>query len=345
MHIPMWQLRLSNTSFNFPPLVLKMDTLHYLPLSYIMEALRNDDDVLNLAQYVNDHKLIRVYTEHGMTNLLTYFMDPKPIRIVIIEQLQEIEEHETPPPPTDNQPSGMPQTCIPPIIVNEATLALLISTEYNKKMDFIKDKPLSSCIKKLAMDDVCVVRIVNEQNVYDEVHEDEDDAVNEVHEGEDNAVNMEVTKEFNEMNGLNEFNEMHEISDKNVEMRDFAFDDGIIDKIETDEENHERSDESEDSDDSEFWVNEDNIIPNVEVDMRVTKHRDNEGSEEDIEELDVIDNDQWDSLDEGSDIKRNMRVVLKELGKEKRCSQGEIHRVTFRIGQKYKSKKELKEKI
>ena len=51
-------------------------------------------------------------------------------------------------------------------------------------------------------------------------------------------------------------------------MRDFAFDDGSEDKTETDEENHERNDESEDSDDSDFWVDEDNIIPDVEVDMR-----------------------------------------------------------------------------
>ncbi|CAI9301202.1 unnamed protein product [Lactuca saligna] len=220
-----------------------------------LQTLGNDDDVLNLAQYVNDHKLIRVYTEH----------------------------------------------------VNEATLALSTSPEYNKKMDFIKDKPLSSCIKKLAMDSVCVVKIgenkddatndidqgfnefdeevnefdlrlyqhilqsnfaVNEQNVDDKVHEGEDNAVNVFHEGEDNAVNMEVTKEFNEMNGFNEFNEMNEINDENVDMIDFVVDDGIEDNIETDEENHERSDGSEDSDDSEFWVDEDNIIPDAEVDMR-----------------------------------------------------------------------------
>nr|KAJ0221218.1 hypothetical protein LSAT_V11C200090630 [Lactuca sativa] len=125
----------------------------------------------------------------------------------------------------------------------------------------------------------------NEQNVNDEVHE-----------GEDNIVNKEVIEEEN-----------HEMNDENVEMRDFAVDDGSEDKKETDEENHEISDESEDNDDSEFWVDEDNIIPDVEVDMmdfymnidleaeflekRLSKHRDNE-SDEVNEELDVIDNDQ-----------------------------------------------------
>nr|KAJ0208322.1 hypothetical protein LSAT_V11C500241820 [Lactuca sativa] len=180
----------------------------------------------------------------------------------------------------------------------------------------------------------------NEQNVDDEVHE-----------GEENAVNKEVTEEEN--------HDRNEMNDENVEMRDFAVDDGSEDNIETDEETYERNDESEDNDDSDFWVDEDNIIPDVEVDMRdfymnidleaeflekrLSKHRENE-SDEVNEELDVIGNDQWDSLDEGSDIYRKRRAVIKELGKETRCSQGEIYKVTFRIGQNYKNK-ELMEKI
>nr|KAJ0200573.1 hypothetical protein LSAT_V11C600337130 [Lactuca sativa] len=51
---------------------------------------------------------------------------------------------------------------------------------------------------------------------------------------------------------------------------------------------------------------------------RVTKHKYNEG-EDDPKELDVIDNDQWDSLDEGSDIERKKRTILKELGKKTRA--------------------------
>ncbi|CAI9261470.1 unnamed protein product [Lactuca saligna] len=328
--------------------VLKGD-MHFGP-----RALGNDDDVLNLSQYVKEHKLIRVYTEHGITNLLTYFMAPKPVRKVIIEQLEEIDEHQTP--LTNNQPSGMPQTCIPPVIANEAALALSISPEYNKKKEFIKDKPLSSCIKKLVMDDVSVDRIGGNKddadneidhgfNEFDEecndINQDFNEfheAYDEVHEGEENTVNKEVTEEEN--------HDINEMNDENVEMRDFAVDDGSEDNIEIDQDNTERSDESEDSDDCDFWVDEDNIIPNLEVDMRdfymnidleakflekrLPKHREND-SDEVNEELDVIDNDQWDSLDEGSDIDRKRRVVIKELGKETRCSQGEIHKVTFRI--------------
>nr|KAJ0225320.1 hypothetical protein LSAT_V11C100033830 [Lactuca sativa] len=157
-----------------------------------------------------------------------------------------------------------------------------------------------------------------------------------------------------------ESHERNEMNDENLEIRDFAVDDGIEDKTESDEENHERSDDSKDNDDREFCVDEDNIIPDVEVNMRdfymnidleaeflekrLSKHRDNE-SDEVIEELDVINNDQWDSLDEGFDIERKRRVIIKELGKETRFSQGERHKVTFRIGQKYISKKKLNEKI
>ncbi|CAI9284036.1 unnamed protein product [Lactuca saligna] len=166
----------------------------------------------------------------------------------------------------------------------------------------------------------------NEQNVDDEVHE-----------GEENAFNKEVTEEEN--------HDRNKINDENVDMRDFAVDDGSEDNIETDEENHERSDESEDSDNSDLWVDENNIILDVEVDMRdfyinidleaeflekrLSNHRENE-SDEVNEELDVIDNDQSDSLDEGSDIERKRLNVIKELGKETICYQGEIHKGDYK---------------
>nr|KAJ0227088.1 hypothetical protein LSAT_V11C100000450 [Lactuca sativa] len=160
--------------YSVPPVIYYHFRVPKGDMHFGLWALGNDDDVLNRAQYVKQQKLIRVYTKHGITNLLTYFMPPKPIR-----------------------------------------------------------KILQS----------------NEQNVDDEVHE-----------GEENAVNKEVTEEEN--------HDRNEMNDENVEMRDFVVDDGSEDNIETDEENHERSDESEDNDDSDFWVDEDNIIPDVEVDIR-----------------------------------------------------------------------------
>nr|KAJ0224071.1 hypothetical protein LSAT_V11C200087730 [Lactuca sativa] len=55
-----------------------------------LRALGNDDDVRNLSRYVtHNNKMIKVYTEHGQTNLLTYFMSPTGPRRVIIEDMEK----------------------------------------------------------------------------------------------------------------------------------------------------------------------------------------------------------------------------------------------------------------
>ncbi|XP_052620134.1 uncharacterized protein LOC111910015 [Lactuca sativa] len=69
------------------------------------------------------------------------------------------------------------------------------------------------------------------------------------------------------------------------------------------------------------------------------------GTNDEHEDIEVIDNDIWDSLDEGSEDERKRRYVLKNLAKEKRCNLGNVHQASFYVGQKFKSKKELKEKI
>nr|KAJ0217442.1 hypothetical protein LSAT_V11C300145940 [Lactuca sativa] len=52
-------------------------------------ALGNDQDVITLSKYISHNKLIEVYTEHGKTNLLTYFMTPNAKGKVVIEELPE----------------------------------------------------------------------------------------------------------------------------------------------------------------------------------------------------------------------------------------------------------------
>ena len=64
-------------------------------LDFGLRALGNDDDVRNLSKYVSENKMIKVYTEHGETTLVTYFMSPNGPRRVIIE---EIEDEEPPQP-------------------------------------------------------------------------------------------------------------------------------------------------------------------------------------------------------------------------------------------------------
>ncbi|KAL4590324.1 hypothetical protein LXL04_003252 [Taraxacum kok-saghyz] len=46
-------------------------------LDFGLRALGNDADVMNLAQYIEQHKVIKVYTEHETTNLLDYKKDKR----------------------------------------------------------------------------------------------------------------------------------------------------------------------------------------------------------------------------------------------------------------------------
>ncbi|KAI3508156.1 hypothetical protein L1887_23160 [Cichorium endivia] len=102
-------------------------------------------------------------------------------------------------------------------------------------------------------------------------------------------------------------------------------------------------------------VDEDNNVSEVEVDMRyfrviletnvgsvgTDELRDIGVGEADVE---VIDNDTWDSLDDQSDEYYKRRCVLKNLAKEKRCTLGSVHKARVYVGQKFKTKDELKEK-
>ncbi|KAL4572319.1 hypothetical protein LXL04_019091 [Taraxacum kok-saghyz] len=115
----------------------------------------------------------------------------------------------------------------------------------------------------------------------------------------------------------------------------------------------DESDEGADLEEDDL-VDEENNVPEVEVDMAdFTLNLDGDESntdrgdadEEIDEDLDVIDNERWDSLDEGSDDDIKRRNVLKNLAKEKRCNLGNVHKASFYVGQKFKSKKELKDLI
>ncbi|KAL4564307.1 hypothetical protein LXL04_028367 [Taraxacum kok-saghyz] len=120
-----------------------------------------------------------------------------------------------------------------------------------------------------------------------------------------------------------------------------------------DQPHEDESDEGADLEEDDL-VDEENNVPEVEVDMAdFTLNLDGDESntdggvadEEIDEDLDVIDNERWDSLDEGSDDDMRRRNVLKNLAKEKRCNLGNVHKASFYVGQKFKSKKELKDLI
>ena len=52
--------------YTSPPVIYYHFQIPRCGLEFGLRPLRNGDDILNLAQYIGDNKLIRVYTEHGL---------------------------------------------------------------------------------------------------------------------------------------------------------------------------------------------------------------------------------------------------------------------------------------
>ncbi|KAL4580718.1 hypothetical protein LXL04_016920 [Taraxacum kok-saghyz] len=117
--------------------------------------LGNDVGLLNLAQYVADHKLIRVYTEHGECTLLTYYMNPNPVRKVTLEQLDEEDEVGTT--PVLEQVIETPSKTNALRVSSGLNAIVPISHEYNRTRFWNTEKVLSSCSKRLIMEEFDIV--------------------------------------------------------------------------------------------------------------------------------------------------------------------------------------------
>nr|KAJ0185983.1 hypothetical protein LSAT_V11C900495000 [Lactuca sativa] len=110
--------------------------------------------------------------------------------------------------------------------------------------------------------------------------------------------------------------------------------------------------QSENEDKVDDIMDEESNIEDVDVDMAdffLNVESDVEGAcindVHEPEDMKVINNEEFKSLDEGSDQDRERRALIKNLGKEKRCNLGSVHMQSFSVGQKFKSKKELKKLI
>ncbi|KAL4568508.1 hypothetical protein LXL04_024122 [Taraxacum kok-saghyz] len=124
-----------------------------------LRALGNDADVINLAQYIEEHKVIKVYTEHGTTNLFTYFMSPSTKPRVIIEEIPSEEEVHVVK-PSDGVlllnyiPEQVPRRAISDILLNN------LCEVFNSKLIQARDKPIISClefIRQYLMKRICNV--------------------------------------------------------------------------------------------------------------------------------------------------------------------------------------------
>nr|KAJ0226385.1 hypothetical protein LSAT_V11C100024700 [Lactuca sativa] len=369
-----------------------------------LRALGNDDDVRNLSRYVtHNNKMIKVYTEHGQTNLLTYFMSPTGPRRVIIEDMEKQDSI---------RPSSLVVTheVVTPIQIDvgEGDLGLALTLyksatpEFSRSKGWKHSKGASSCSRQLNLDwegaektmasgevdkGKGVEGFVDEFVVVDAEKElNKEIDVNE--ELDVNKSNGEGVEGFadegyrvvmdNDPQGVNEFSTNINIDDELMTnfqpFEGFEDQDSIPfngfegqDNIPFDDEwrqeepdDIEFEDQNSEDEDSDFMIDEDNIIEDVDVDMedfnlnidteaefngcqRMVGQRNEDSDEED--DLEVIDNDKWDSLSDDSGDNRKRREMIKELGKQTLCSAGEVHKVAFHIGQKYKAKKELKDKI
>ncbi|KAL4587589.1 hypothetical protein LXL04_000461 [Taraxacum kok-saghyz] len=348
-----------------------------------LRPLGNDDDFYNFAQYVREHKIMRVFIEHGNTNLLTYFMNPKPVRKVTIVRLDEIQEEGeanaevTPPNHTVNE-------------ANKLALPVSISPEFNRKTIMREDAGMSSCSRRLSMDDV-VEREQRAKDFIDAASDFDLELYQQILQNNMDNVVERVEPNVNEGNGMDgeeennvekesqvyDYNDGY-VQDASADESDDVMEDNMAAKgaepvenegaepVENEgansvEEGSETNvDEGSETDDSEYWVDEENIIDDVEVDMREfhlnidteaeflearARKSTDQVSDAEPGELDVIDNDAFDSVEEDSDQGRKRRAILKQIGKEKTCFLGEVHTWKFHIGQQYNSKDELKEKI
>ncbi|CAI9265013.1 unnamed protein product [Lactuca saligna] len=369
-----------------------------------LRALGNDDDVRNLSRYVtHNNKMIKVYTEHGQTNLLTYFMSPTGPRRVIIEDMEKQDSIRPSSPVVAHEVVTPIQ-----IDVGEGDLGLALTLyksatpEFSRSKGWKHSKGASSCSRMLKLDwegaektmasgevdkGKGVEGFVDEFVVVDAEKElNKEIDVNE--ELDVNKSNGEGVEGFadegyrvvmdNDPQGVNEFSTNINIDDEL--MTNFQPFEGFEDQDSipfngfegqdnipfNDEWRQEEPDDIEfenqnsEDEDSDFMIDEDNIIEDVDVDMedfnlnidteaefngcqRMGGQRNEDSDEED--DLEVIDNDEWDSLSDDSGDNRKRREMIKELGKQTLCSAGEVHKVAFHIGQKYKAKKELKDKI
>ncbi|CAI9263741.1 unnamed protein product [Lactuca saligna] len=150
--------------YRVPPIIY----YHFLVLGgdyhFGILPLGNDEDVANFCQYVSEHKVMKVYTEHGETKLLTYFLNPTPVTKVTLVQLDEPHEdvqHNDEAPDDQSKESHIMTTPTnvvptqpnqPEIQVNEVLQVVSLSPEYNRRRVMSKDGVMASCSKKIYFD-------------------------------------------------------------------------------------------------------------------------------------------------------------------------------------------------
>nr|KAJ0213339.1 hypothetical protein LSAT_V11C400157690 [Lactuca sativa] len=278
--------------YSVPPVIYYHFRIPHEDLDFGLRALGNDNDVLNLAQYIGDNKVIEVYTEHGQTNLLTYFMSPKGKKSVIIKELCNDRGGDHAKLDDVVQDQGGENPKLDDVVQDQAG-------EHANMDDMVQDQDTEHA----NMDDV-----VQDQGEHYQPPEDEnvqDHQSKHEKSADSDDLGQQLEEQYDEL-----VDDENNVSEVEVDMTDFNLnldkDDGCV---------------------------------------QMDGFHNGVGTNDEHEDIEVIDNDRWDSLDEGSEDERKRRCALNNLAKEKRCSLGNVHKAIFYVGQKFKSKKGLKEKI
>ncbi|CAI9276169.1 unnamed protein product [Lactuca saligna] len=147
-----------------------------------LRALGNDQDVINLSKYIAHNKMIEVYTEHGKTNLLTYFMSPNAKGKVVIEELPENDDqgaevegqvHADSPMKNVNHGNGEPigeSSCSKRLNLDYIDEVVHISKEKNDDLDGSTNvQEAATCVHIDEMDGVReAANVVQEASTFDE---------------------------------------------------------------------------------------------------------------------------------------------------------------------------------
>ncbi|CAI9283649.1 unnamed protein product [Lactuca saligna] len=301
----------------------------------------------------------RIPNEHGKTNLLTYFMSPNAKGKVIIEELPENDDqgaeyedevHVESPLRNMNHVNDEPIGEYMSLILF-GSKSDAFSPEYKRGRVGNSKREEGSCRKRLNLEDIDDLK--EKENTNEGVKEVHEAAI--VVEGCYNPFTLNITNVGDEMIGVHDNDHIDgcyntpPINDD--EQYNELFDNLMENLIGSDEdvEEYEGDDESEESDEDyekdegddhdgkqsenedkvDDIMDEENHIEDVDVDMAdffLNVESDVEGAcindGHEPEDMEVINNKEFESLDEGSDQDKERRAFIKKLGKEKRCSLG-----------------------
>ncbi|CAI9266701.1 unnamed protein product [Lactuca saligna] len=260
-----------------------------------LRALGNDQDVINLSKFIQNNKLIEVYTEHGKTNLLTYFMSPNAKGKVVIEELPEnddqrakyeAEVHVESPLRNMNHVNDEPiGEYMSLILFGSKTDAF--SPEYRRGRVGNSKREEGSCSKRLNLEDI------------DDLKEKENTNEDEMIDGCYNTPPINDDEQYNElfdnlMENLNGSDEYVEEYEGDVESEESD------EEYEKDEGDDHDGKQSENEDKVDDIMDEENNIEDVDVDMAdffVNVESDVEGAcindGHEPEDMEVINNEEY----------------------------------------------------